>query len=132
MQDSQPVSYPTALLVGVSEIDSDHQAIFRQIATALTALRTGEGTLRHTFRMLIDAFRMHFNEEERLMTMAGYRGIGRHVQHHADFMARLEALAEKGDGESEIAREANFDALDTLFRDALNGDTEFANWLKAR
>ena len=56
----------------------------------------------------------------------------RHAAHHVEFLARLEALAKAGESDRDGAIEANFAALDTLFRDALNGDSEFANWFNSR
>jgi hypothetical protein len=55
-----------------------------------------------------------------------------HAAYHRQFLGHLEALALRFDGNAASSISANFDALDALFRDAFQGDAEFADWLKRR
>lgn len=133
MTEPNPRLFPKSLLIGVEAIDKEHQAIFQHISDIVEALAAGEtGALRANFRSLIDAFAEHFRHEEQAMADAGYEKTAKHAQHHVGFLARLEQRATEAARGGEAALEAGYDALDTLFRDALNGDTEYATWLSSR
>jgi hemerythrin-like metal-binding protein len=133
MTEPNPSIYPKSLLIGVEHIDREHQAIFRRVSDIVEAVAAGKiGTVREDYRALINAFAEHFQHEEQAMAKSGYENTAKHKQHHAEFIVRLERWAVKAAGSSEAALEAGYDALDTLFRDALNGDTEYATWLSSQ
>jgi hemerythrin-like metal-binding protein len=118
------------MLTGAPAIDDDHRALFAKIRDGMTAEnRTDPARRGAVFKSLLDDFADHFAHEEQLMAETGYPTIAAHAMHHAEFMKQLEQTAATIDSET-TGLHAPLEALDTLFRDALNGDVEFAAWLE--
>lgn len=132
MQDPASPDLPASMLLGLPEIDRDHAELFARIQRESREMTsaTAESALV-LFRGWIKLFASHFAHEERLMAATNYDAAS-HTRHHAAFLKRLEQLAAKFTESGTVAREANLSALDTLFRDALDGDMEFAEWTKFR
>ena len=121
--------FPESSKVGVAEIDDDHRELFDHIRTTAGSPQGVDARARGgTLRSLVAHFRDHFAREEKLMENSGFREWRDHAEHHKRFIGRLEqrvAAVESGRADESEFRS---DALDMLFRDALNRDVEFATW----
>ena len=90
------VRLASQLLVGIPQVDREHQRLFDIVdeVEAALALPPVEATpaLTHAVRELIDYTRTHFASEERLMQTAGYPALNEHLQLHRDLLAQVQDM----------------------------------------
>lgn len=85
------------LAVGVEEIDSQHQEMFRmagQLFDAGNAYR-GPGFFEELLGFLDSYTKKHFTDEEAYMESIGYPGLAEQQREHADFLCRLLMLKDE-------------------------------------
>jgi hemerythrin len=87
-----------SLAVGVPEIDSQHQELFRRGALFIEGLETQS---RQDVGILLSFLRLycvaHFGAEEACMRETGYPGIAHHQKQHDGFVKDLLALSEQNE-----------------------------------
>src|SRR5689334_9105723 len=78
--------------VRVSEMDSQHQQLFRIAGELHTAMAAGQakGAMESTLQRLIAYTRQHFESEERLMARVGYPGWKTHKVEHDRLTRQVE------------------------------------------
>lgn len=76
------------LSVGVQEIDSQHQELFRRVNRLLDAMRAGKGKdeISPLLEFLEDYVVTHFRAEEALMEKHGYHKRAAHKVYHSGFV----------------------------------------------
>ena len=88
------IRWKPSLAVGVAEIDSQHQELFRRAALFIEGLETQSrqdvGILLSFLRLYVVA---HFGAEEACMRETGYPGIAHHQKQHDGFVKDLLALS---------------------------------------
>ncbi len=102
------IEWQDELLLGIPEIDEQHQELFRRFASFSQACQEQQGreTLMEFLSFIKQYSVHHFASEEQLMTRYNYPGIQEQALHHAQFQHDLEEFAEKvssGDVNQELA-----------------------------
>jgi hemerythrin len=93
-----PLEWTAALAVGHSDIDAQHQELFRRASRLITAIRAGDRTeVGPTVAFLSSYAATHFASEEKLMREAGYPGLSVHAHEHQAFVAELGRLVARFD-----------------------------------
>lgn len=82
------IKWHESLSVGVSEIDQQHQELFRRLNQLLEACNQGKGkeSVRELVNFLQEYVVEHFATEERLQKQHGFPGYAEHRAKHAEFM----------------------------------------------
>jgi hemerythrin len=92
------IRWKPSLAVGVAEIDSQHQELFRRanlfIAGLETQSRQDVGILLSFLRLYVVA---HFGAEEACMRETRYPGVVHHQKQHDGFVKDLLALSEQNE-----------------------------------
>jgi len=88
------ITWDPALLVGIPEIDGQHQELFRRLDGLHEAIRAGRSReeVGRTLAFLHDYALQHFAAEEALMTSRDYPALADHRGEHQGFTAELGAL----------------------------------------
>ncbi len=84
------------LMLGVPEIDKEHEELVKKTNIMLTALKSGNSTeeiIKH-MNFLADYVIKHFNSEEKLQSKYNYPDIIRHKQIHSEFKVTVTKLLE--------------------------------------
>ncbi len=85
-----------ALATGVTEIDRQHQELFRRAARLVDKLREGDRSEVDSLVAYLAEYAVeHFGAEERVMEAAGYPGLADHRAEHERFRADFQALAQR-------------------------------------
>jgi len=92
----QPVEWTTDDFVYVSELDSDHQKVFRNIENARQALANGTPVPQLGFLLwrLSRSLSVHLASEERAMRESRYEAFHWHQQQHHAGRAKMAHLLE--------------------------------------
>jgi len=130
-------SLDPALLLGVPELDRQHQDFFARSDALIHAIR--HGASRHevgrTLAYLRDYAKTHLSAEEALMRDLGYPGVQDHQREHGVFVRDFKAL------EAEYARDGASPSLILRVSSHLSGwlrqhirktDRELAAFLRRR
>jgi hemerythrin len=88
-----PVPWTDALKVGDTEIDAQHEELFRQVNSLLDM--TGTICLAKCVIRLFRHTREHFSHEEDLMRRIRYPEIRAHLNAHNHLLTQLNELAER-------------------------------------
>ncbi len=90
------IEWTQDLAVGISEIDNQHQEIFRKINNLLEACNVGKGKLAvgEVIDFLGNYVVEHFGAEEKYMQEYNYPDYPLHKQMHDDFVKRFKELKE--------------------------------------
>ncbi|HEX9402623.1 MAG TPA: bacteriohemerythrin [Anaeromyxobacter sp.] len=81
-----PLTWTSALSVGIEDLDEQHQEIFRRAERLICALRAGDrGEVLPLLTYLDEYVVHHFDAEERLMKNLRYPGLDRHAAAHRAF-----------------------------------------------
>lgn len=82
------------LAVGVTQIDTQHQEIFRRVNCLLSAMSQGNAAqeITRTLTFLADYVQSHFRAEEALMDQIAYPGAASHKLQHRAFLQRFACL----------------------------------------
>jgi hemerythrin len=85
-----------ALRTGVSEIDEQHQLLFRRAAVVREAVAAGRGPaeVQATLEFLADYAAVHFETEARYMRVAAFPQAPAHLAEHSLLERRLDLAAE--------------------------------------
>jgi len=83
-----------SLLIGVSQIDTQHRKLVQAVDELMEACSKGQGraTIEKTLNFVVSYTKEHFADEERLQAQHGYLGIAAHKKLHADFITSVSAL----------------------------------------
>jgi len=121
-------SFPQAWETGVDEIDKDHHHLFKSLNEFVA---TGGKTLvddGHILDWFLAKLMNHFEKEERIMELHGYRGLGEHRDHHRYVYRQLSALKDKDLTPTELAHECQ----KALIRDLLVKDLPFKEFMQKK
>lgn len=114
------VQWHPSLASGNSEIDGQHQEIFRRLAELVAALERGRrDEIPRLFDFLGEYVVSHFGAEEQAMASSGYPGAGVHAAAHARFVKEYGELR------------TLYDATGPSFAIAVKTATWVQDWLKA-
>ena len=128
------VTWSEALRTGVTEIDEQHQLLFRRAAVVRDAVLAGQGTaeVRATIDFLLDYAAVHFQTEAGYMAAAAYPDEQVHLDEHVKLTRTLLRAAEAYQAEGATPRLA--EELAGFFERWLAGhihehDRRLAGWL---
>lgn len=102
MKDDSRQFLPTALHIGVPEIDAQHASLFRHLAQLKSLLLDDPALPVDHIEALLDELRVHFTTEQHF---AESRGIdfSKHAERHREMLAAVsKALADVLDGQTDI------------------------------
>lgn len=88
-----PLQWTAALFTGVASLDQQHRTLFDCLS--LLEQATAERSMLRTFyvlEQLSNYAHTHFSEEEFLMRVHEYPGVGDHMREHRSFTNRLHEL----------------------------------------
>jgi hemerythrin-like metal-binding protein len=128
MSNDLPNVFPSSMLTGIAAIDDEHRALFARIKTEPKS--TDPSTRSRFLKAVVTEFAEHFAHEEKLMAEMKFAHAAGHAKAHARLLNRLRGMLETTEDDRAAPRHDSFEALDALFRDALHGDAEFANWVE--
>jgi len=88
------IAWDSTLVVGVPEIDAQHEELFRRLDALVESIRGGRSRdeVGSTLSFLREYARSHFAAEEALMAAQGYPGLADHRAEHETFAAELVSL----------------------------------------
>jgi len=88
------ITWDPTLVLGIPEIDAQHQELFRRLDALLSAIRGGSSRdeVGKTLAFLGDYAVQHFSAEERHMEERFYPGLADHRAEHRIFAAEFRAL----------------------------------------
>jgi hemerythrin len=88
------ISWDPTLVLGIPEIDAQHQELFRRLDALLSAIRGGssKAEVGNTLAFLGEYAVEHFSGEERIMEELLYPGLADHRAEHRIFAAEFRAL----------------------------------------
>lgn len=103
------LQWTSTLSVGVAEIDTQHQELFRRVDRLLDSmLRNDRTEAARLLDFLSEYVVVHFSDEEALMEGTAYPDLQRHTLDHRRFRATLQeiaaAFAERGPTASLVLR----------------------------
>jgi len=89
------ITWDPKLETGITEIDEQHQLLFRKAASVLEAVQAGQGgmELQQTIKFLADYAALHFETEERFMRASGFPEADTHAEIHRRINRRLMEVA---------------------------------------
>jgi hemerythrin len=95
MGGSMALTWDTTLVMGVPELDEQHQELFERLDGLLNAIRRGSSRdeVGRTLAFLCVYAQTHFAAEEALMRETGYPALADHKAQHDGFSDALAALA---------------------------------------
>ncbi len=95
------IQWTTALAVGVSDIDQQHQELFRRVNQLIEACNQGQGkqAVSEVLSFLESYVSTHFRAEEALMRKYKYPDLESHQAVHQRFVESLQPLKAKLDEE---------------------------------
>jgi hemerythrin len=137
MQSSgkQLLSWQQRLEIGVEEIDTQHQEIFRRFNDLLQACNSGKGKeeVVRFLDFLSSYVCTHFASEEKLQLRYGYPFHKEHRQAHQEFIRDLErlrsSLTQEGTGLLLVV-ETNKTTISWLLNHISQMDKEFGEFLR--
>ena len=85
------------LSTSVTEIDNQHQELFKRVDSMLAAMQTGTGReeLVRTIQFLTDYVVFHFGVEEKYMAKYGYMNTSQHKAQHDQFVKTFLRLKDR-------------------------------------
>ena len=131
------LTWDTTLVMGVPELDQQHQELFQRLDALLHAIRGGSSRDEggRTLAFLCVYVRTHFAEEEELMRESGYPSLPDHKAQHDHFagdLAALEAEHRRNGPSPSLILRVNA-RVSTWLRDHIyRVDRAFAEHLRAR
>jgi len=116
-----PFFLPPSLLIGLSEIDEEHQHLIDNIYRVQSAT-----SVRQHLQDIVASLTEHFAHEERVMRETGYPQLAEHATHHTAVLARMQELSNSCDGAP-----LN-DLMHALLEDILRADLPFKSFLQGK
>lgn len=127
----KPLALPESLQTGITDIDQDHDLIFRTVRAEMAQSWATQVAPKALLEDMRSALRDHFEREEAYMEVQGYPALEQHRQHHHAYFRRFsESIQALGEGAAVF--ETLTALLDVLMRDTVEDDLEFVNWARAR
>jgi hemerythrin-like metal-binding protein len=128
------MNWRSAYRSGNAVIDDQHRGLFDDANRLLTAILTG--SVKEEVVSLIDALIrdviVHFDEEVRIITAAGFGGAAAHAVIHGELVERARTLASRfEEGTLGVGELFQFLAHDVVARHMLKEDREFFACLQA-
>ncbi|SDE39935.1 bacteriohemerythrin [Kordiimonas lacus] len=121
-------SFPHAWETGIAEIDDDHRHLFKTLNEFIATDGKSLVDDSHILDWFLAELMNHFEKEERIMEMHGYRAAGEHRDHHRYVFKQLVALKDKNLSPTELAHECQ----KALIRDLLVKDLPFKEFMQKR
>lgn len=121
-------SFPQAWETGIDEIDKDHRHLFVTLNEFIARGNKPPLDHDHILDWFLAELMNHFEKEERVMEMQGYKGLDEHRDHHRHVFRHLTALRDKDMSPTEIAHECQ----KALIRDLVVKDLAFKEFMKAK
>ncbi|MBI5236100.1 MAG: hemerythrin family protein [Deltaproteobacteria bacterium] len=121
--------------VDVGVFDGHHKRLVELINELHDAMRSGHARdmLGSTLKGLIDYTRMHFAEEERLMSAHGYAGLAAHRIEHEKLVTKVSELhAKYVAGDNTLTIETMNFLKDWLINHILVTDKQYGVFFKSR
>jgi hemerythrin-like metal-binding protein len=89
------LTWDPKLETGITEIDEQHQLLFRKAASVLGAVQAGQGGMEvaRAIQFLADYAALHFETEERFMRASGFPEADTHAEIHRRINRRLMEVA---------------------------------------
>jgi hemerythrin len=89
------LTWDPKLETGITEIDEQHQLLFRKAASVLGAVQAGQGGMEvaRAIQFLADYAALHFETEERYMRASGFPEADAHAEIHRRITRRLMEVA---------------------------------------
>lgn len=129
------LTWSPALAVGVAELDTQHQELFRRAERLIAALRAGDrGEVLPLLAYLDDYVIRHFAAEERLMERVGFPDRAAHAAAHAAFRADFAAFVKdfRRTGPTALVALTIHNWLSDWLRMHIGGvDQELGRWIAA-
>ena len=99
--DDMGLVWNDTLATGNSQIDTQHQELFKRLNGFIDAMKEGKGkdVLADVFKFVNQYLTLHFGTEERMMTAYNYPGITEHKKQHEIFTSKFKELKAKLDKE---------------------------------
>jgi hemerythrin len=116
-----PFFLPPSLLIGLVEIDQEHQHLIEIIYRVESAAST-----RQHLQDIVASLAEHFANEERAMRQTGYPQLAEHAVHHTAVLARVREIANRSDG-APLS-----DLIHALLEDILRADLPFKSYLQGK
>jgi hemerythrin len=131
------IEWTPDLTVGIGEIDSQHQEIFRRINALLLAMREGRGVdeVEETLSFLSDYVTSHFRAEEKVMSLHGYPHLGAHKGQHGAFITDILSIRDEHrtlGPSTQLVLGLQGRLCDWLKHHNLHTDLALATWLQNR
>jgi hemerythrin len=131
------IEWQEDLVLGIPEIDEQHQEMFRRFAAFSEACQEEQG--RELLMELLSFMQLyaqsHFATEERLMAECAYPGLDEQKLHHAQFKRDLEEFAEQvsaGGPTQEMALSVKGKLIRWLIQHIRELDRQMVEFVKAK
>jgi len=129
------IKWRDSLNIGVEEIDTQHQELFRRFDLFLSACEAGEGIARlnELLEFLSDYVQYHFQDEEKTHLQHGYTHYEEHLKQHEKFIEDFKKMQAGARAEG-VALHHIIDTNNLLFKWIINhiskADKEFGDFIK--
>jgi len=128
--------WTSALSLGVAEIDSQHEELFRRFERLEDAILAHDRSeAERLLDFLSEHLRAHCAAEEALMQVVGYPGLEVHAAEHRAFaaeIARLDLAQERHGTTAELVLRLDQDLGGWLHDHIYGSDMELARFVKSR
>lgn len=133
MSESSIVSWSPDFCLGLSEIDHQHEALFRMINDLWQGTLRGDksATIAKTLTELEDYTITHFREEENLMRACGYPSLAAHKAEHELFIGKLAEEKAKFTASTRMSSDLLIFLNNWLIKHIRNSDTRYADFYRA-
>ncbi|RIX48996.1 MAG: hemerythrin [Rhodocyclales bacterium GT-UBC] len=102
MKDDSRQFLPTALHIGIAEIDAQHASLFRHLAQLKALLIDDPALPVSHIEALLDELRVHFATEQHFAESRGF-DFSHHAERHREMLAAVtKALGDVLNGQSDI------------------------------
>lgn len=121
---------PESLRCGVESIDSEHDDIYREIASIA---QNGDSLSRQDLELSVKQvclrFKDHLSHEESAMAEVDYPDLNAHIAAHQSYIAKLnDLLGNLTDAKAQ--KQSIVVMLDQLIREAVEPDMKYVSWLR--
>lgn len=119
--------------VNVSEVDGQHQEIFRLVNALDDALSEDRSVIGEKLNALVSFVVNHFATEEKYMQETGFPNYEAHKKMHDDLVEQVAAIQIKfNNGEAEITSDITAFVRDWLYQHIPNIDKQYGPYLNEK
>ena len=119
--------------VNVSEVDGQHQEIFRLVNALDDALSEDRSVIGEKLNALVSFVVNHFATEEKYMQETGFPNYEAHKKMHDDLVEQVAAIQTKfNNGEAEITSDITAFVRDWLYQHIPNIDKQYGPYLNEK